>query len=100
MQMYQCWPVAVGAVMVVTGPVGLTYNIETTTRIAIYDTHYINSVSALQALMWNVFMVLYQIYLFYIQLYSPRVIAELSKNIKIITTNTKCTVHHYDDSLS
>ena len=36
----------------------------------------------------------------YIQLYSPRVIAELSKNIKIITTNTKCTVHHYDDSLS
>jgi len=29
-----------------------------------------------------------------------RVIAELSKNIKIITTNTKCTVHHYDDSLS
>jgi len=33
-----------------------------------------------------------------IQLYSPRVIAELSKNIKSITTNTKCTVYHYETS--
>ena len=36
----------------------------------------------------------------YIQLYSLRMIAELCKNIKIITANTKCTVRHYDDSLS